>query len=264
MLNVLDLFSGIGGFSLGLERTGGFQTVAFCEQDTAAQNVLKKHWPHIPVFDDVRLLTKAQVPLPVHVIAGGFPCQDISIAGHRQGIVGERSGLWSEYKRLIKEFQPQYAIIENVSALRANGLALVLQDLCEIGYDAEWNCIPAAAVGATQERDRLWIVAYRKCEGSQGRIPRWPDSEWQGITRCIGRSLPSVPRRWVAIRGTKQPANEPPRTTRLEPRMGRNAHGVSGRMDRLKQLGNTVVPQIPELIGRAILEMETHDRTMRA
>lgn len=254
MLNVLDLFSGIGGFSLGLEQTGGFQTIAFCEFDSQAQAVLRKHWPHVPIHPDVRLLTKSDVPLPVHVICGGFPCQDISIAGHRQGIVGERSGLWSEYKRIIKEFQPQYAIIENVAALRANGLALVLQDLCEIGYDAEWNCIPASAAGGTHQRDRLWIVAYPKRTGPQGGLSGGTDTEWQGITRCIGRALSSVPPRWIAGPGEPQHAEEHPRTSRLEPRMGRTVNGVSGRMDRLKQLGNTVFPVIPRLIGAAILE----------
>lgn len=261
-LNVLDLFSGIGGFSLGLERTGGFQTVAFCEFDTAAQNVLRKHWPHVPIHPDVRLLTKADVSLPIQVICGGFPCQDISIAGHRQGIVGERSGLWSEYKRIINEFRPSYAIIENVSALRNNGLALVLQDLSQIGYDAEWNCIPASALGATHQRDRIWIVAYPKCEGPQGGLSGWPNQERESVYGRIRRGLSSVPRRWIASPGEPQYATEPVRTTRLEPRVGRNANGLSGRMDRLKQLGNTVVPAIPELIGRVILEIE-HDRQLR-
>ena len=125
MLNTLDLFAGIGGFSLGLERTGGFRSVAFCEIDKKAQKVLNKHWPDVPVFEDVSALTKEKLDeqgISVDVITGGFPCQDISLAGKGAGLEGERSGLWFQFHRLIKEIQPKYAIIENVSALRSRGL----------------------------------------------------------------------------------------------------------------------------------------------
>lgn len=241
MLNVLDLFSGIGGFSLGLERTGGFQTVAFCEFDEAAQKVLKKHWPNVPIHKDVRGLTKADLPFPIHVICGGFPCQDISLIGNRKGIIGERSGLWSEYKRLIEETKPQYAIIENVSALRYNGLTLVLQDLCQIGYSAEFHCIPASAVGAPHQRDRLWIVAYPDNSGLEGHTRHEdtrgePDASGSIATQSLLRRTDAFP--WWSV----------------EPAIRRVVDGVPNRVDRLKQLGNAVVPQIPELIGRAILE----------
>lgn len=160
---VLSLFAGIGGFDLGLERTGGFETVAFCEIDPFCQRVLKKHWPEVPCYDDVRTLTAERLAadgIAVDVICGGFPCQDISTAGKGAGLAGERSGLWSEIARLVGELRPQFVIVENVSALLGRGLGTVLGDLAALGYDAEWHCIPASAVGAPHRRDRIWIIAY--------------------------------------------------------------------------------------------------------
>jgi DNA-cytosine methyltransferase len=162
-MNVLDLFSGIGGFSLGLERTGGFRTVAFCEIDPFCRRVLAKHWPEVPCYDDVRSLTADRLRadgISVDVICGGFPCQDISVAGNGAGLDGERSGLWREYARLVGELRPRLIIVENVAALLGRGLGDVLGDLAALGYDAEWHCIPAAAVGAPHRRDRIWIVAH--------------------------------------------------------------------------------------------------------
>src|ERR1035437_5089521 len=132
-LNVLDLFSGIGGFSLGLERAG-MRTVAFCEIEPYCRAVLRKHWPDVPIFEDVRTLAAADVP-GVDLICGGFPCQDISLAGKGAGITGERSGLWGEYARLVGELRPRYVIVENVAALLGRGMARVLGDLSQIGYD---------------------------------------------------------------------------------------------------------------------------------
>lgn len=168
-LSVLDIFSGIGGFSLGLEKAG-MQTVAFCESNRFCQTVLNSHWSNIPVFSDIRDLCKEDLAsLPkIDVIAGGFPCQDISVAGKQVGIKGERSGLWKEFKRLIKDVKPKYAIIENVANLRNKGLIGVLKDLWEIGYNAEWHCIPASAFGAPHRRDRIWIMAYPACIGKIG------------------------------------------------------------------------------------------------
>jgi DNA (cytosine-5)-methyltransferase 1 len=160
---VLDLFSGIGGFSLGLQNTGGFETVAFCEIEPYCHKVLKKHWQDVPIYNDIKELdydTLQADGIEPDVITGGFPCQDISVAGPGKGIIGERSSLWSEYARLIKDVRPTWAIIENVSALRSKGLALVLQNLSEIRYNAEWHCIPCTAVGGLHRRDRIWIIAY--------------------------------------------------------------------------------------------------------
>ena len=230
-MNVLDLFSGIGGFSLGLERAG-FKTVAFCEIDKKCQAVLKKHWPDVPMFDDVSNLKGKDIEEKIDVICGGFPCQDISLAGKGAGLAGKRSGLWSEFHRLIEEIRPKYAIIENVSALRSRGLDQVLRALSEIGYDAEWHCITAASIGAPHRRDRIWIVADSNSEGLQG--------QWE-ITGRISKELQDISySRWWQV----------------EPDVGRVANGIPGRVDRLKQLGNAVVPQIPQLIGTAIMERE--------
>lgn len=180
-LKVLDLFSGIGGFSLGLERAvsdgpyTGFETVAFCEIEPFPRKVLAKHWPEVPCYDDVRTLTADRLAADgiagIDVICGGFPCQDISTAGKGVGLAGERSGLWSEIARLVGELRPAYVIVENVSALLGRGLGTVLGDLAEIGYDAEWHCIPASHVGAPHRRDRIWIVAnpsVGRCSGPEG------------------------------------------------------------------------------------------------
>ena len=174
-MRVLDLFAGIGGFTLGLERAG-FETVAFCEIDPYAQKVLRKNWPEVPIYDDVRTITADRLAtdgIGVDVITGGFPCQDISTAGRQAGIEGERSGLWSECARLLGEIRPRYAIFENVTNL-LNGdggdwFKRVLGDISAIGYDAEWHCIPASAIGAHHHRDRIWIIAYPNSDSESGR-----------------------------------------------------------------------------------------------
>ena len=154
-MKVLDLFAGIGGFTIGLERAG-FETAAFCEIDPYAQKVLRKNWPGVPIYDDVRTITAKRLAsdgIGVDVITGGFPCQDISVSGNRAGIQGgTRSGLWSECARLLGELRPQYAIFENVTNLlngeRGAWFKRVLWDISQIGYDAEWHCIPACELGS--------------------------------------------------------------------------------------------------------------------
>lgn len=177
MLKVLDLFSGIGGFSLGLEATGGFQTVAFCEIDPFCRRVLAKHWPGVPILDDVRT---DRFP-DADIIVGGFPCQDVSRAGKRAGVSGERSGLYRELVRAVRLVGPKYAILENVAALLADGMGDVLGDLAEGGACVEWDCVPACALGAPHERDRVWIVAHAngvRCEGAnQQKRGRTPEAE---------------------------------------------------------------------------------------
>lgn len=264
-LRVLSLFAGIGGFDLGLERTGGFETVAFCEIEPFVRNVLERHWPGVPCFEDVRALSGEQVA-PIDVICGGFPCQDISSAGQRAGIDGERSGLWSQYARLIGELRPRFVIVENVSDLLVRGLGRVLGDLAALGYDAEWHCIPASAVGAPHRRDRLWIIAYPGGEQHEGRCPAFSRALAAQLSsaaadpqsvRLEEQRLPAEGRQVVAEfagsgrRGKN--ASGPENWWAVEPDVGRVAYGISNRVDRLKALGNAVVPQIPELIGRAIL-----------
>jgi DNA (cytosine-5)-methyltransferase 1 len=189
-LRVLDLFSGIGGFSLGLERTGGFETVSFCEIEPFPRRVLAKHWPEVPCYEDVRTLTAARLVADgitgIDVITGGFPCQDISTAGKRRGIgEGTRSGLYSEVIRLLGDIRPKYIILENVANLLAGPteqpggwFGSVLGDLAEVGYDAEWHCIPASYVGALHQRDRIWIVAY----------PNSDSLRFQGFQRPAART----------------------------------------------------------------------------
>jgi site-specific DNA-cytosine methylase len=157
-VNVLSLFSGIGAHDLGLERAG-MRTVAFCESDPWCRAVLAKHWPGVPRFDDVRALAGSDVPGPVDLVTGGFPCQDISSAGRRQGLGGKRSGLWFEYLRLVQELRPLWVVAENVSVLRARGFDDVAAGLEENGY-AVWPVVVGAwAVGAPHRRERVWIVA---------------------------------------------------------------------------------------------------------
>ncbi len=190
-MNVLDLFSGIGGFSLGLERTGGFRTVAFCEIEPYCRAVLRKHWPAVPCFEDVRSLHASDMPEPIDVICGGFPCQDISVAGKGAGIEGTRSGLWSEYARLVGEIRPRYVIVENVAALLGRGMGRVLGDLAALGYDAEWQIISAAEVGAPHLRERVWIVAWDAAGNRSrkvGEISPWESAITRGIHQALADS----------------------------------------------------------------------------
>lgn len=201
MLNVLDIFSGIGGFSIGLEAIG-MQTVAFCEINPFCRQILKKYWPSVPIFSDITTIDKKDLKtLPrIDIIAGGFPCQDILVAGKGGGIKAKRSGLWKEFARLINEIRPKYTIIENVANLRSQGLISVLQDLWAIGYNAEWHCISASAFGAPHRRDRIWIIAYPACVGKVGlsigkektestfgdSCKNVSDSDKQGLQGCRG------------------------------------------------------------------------------
>lgn len=244
-LRLLDLFSGIGGFSLGLERSGYFETVAFCEIEPFCRRVLAKHWPKVPCYDDVRTLTAARLAadgITVDAICGGFPCQDISKSGKGAGLSGSRSGLWFEYSRLICELRPQFIVVENVDALLHRGLDTVLGTLAEGGYDAEWDCVPASFAGLRQTRNRVWIVAYPESVRPPAifaqlgllQTTRGQDSGFAGSGSTID-SADAKGLLWAS-----------------EPDVVRVADGISERVDRLHALGNAVVPRIPELIGRAI------------
>lgn len=159
MLTVGSLFSGAGLCDLGLH-WAGFQHRYFCEVDGFCQSILRRHWPDVPVFDDVRTISGVQLP-HVDVLCGGFPCQDVSLAGRRAGITSTtRSGLWHEYKRIIDETRPRYIIAENVPGLLSLGIEGILQDLATLGYDAEWEVLGAGSCGAPHHRERVFIVAY--------------------------------------------------------------------------------------------------------
>lgn len=295
-MKVLDLFAGIGGFTIGLERAG-FETAAFCEIDPYAQKVLKKNWPEVPIYDDVRCITAERLisdGIRVDVITGGFPCQDLSISGAKAGISAERSGLWSECARLLGEVRPRYAIFENVTNLLngdgGNWFKRVLWDISQVGYDAEWHCIPASELGAHHHRDRVWIICYPKSEVllEDSRYRRGRDSEssvrgknsqreWisdsnqaqrsseimadpimQGLQRRLHRR---EDQEWEDKLGHFRCGSTTHRQSRknewdTEPDVGRVANGISSRSHRLKCLGNAVVPPIPNLIGEAIIKTE--------
>jgi DNA (cytosine-5)-methyltransferase 1 len=175
-----SLFSGIGGLELGLERATGGHVVWQVERDAWCRRVLAKHWPKAERFDDVCTVGAASLA-PVDVICGGFPCQDISFAGKGAGLDGERSGLWYEYARIVRELRPRIVVVENVAALLVRGLDAVLGTLASLGYDAAWDCVPAASVGAPHRRDRLFVVAWRNLADA-GLHGRDGDAERDGGT----------------------------------------------------------------------------------
>lgn len=236
-LRLIDMFSGIGAFSLGLERAG-MKTVALCEIDPFCRDVLARHWPGVPIHHDVRT---AEFP-DADVICGGFPCQDISIAGSGTGLAGERSGLWREVVRAVRMVRPRRLLLENVAMLLGRGLGTVLGDLAASGYDAEWDCVSAADIGASQHRERIWILANPNDSRRQGPI-------WAGQPRQAWNSDEAS--RCEPLRSTCGYWPPGPRAVDDIPRM---ADGAPNRVHRLKALGNSLIPQIPELIGRAILE----------
>jgi len=229
-----SLFAGIGGFDLGFERAG-MACKWQVEIDDYANRVLKKHWPDVHRERDIRQCGKHNLE-PVDVICGGFPCQDISYAGLGAGLDGERSGLFFEAVRVVRELRPQIVVLENVAALLTRGLDRVLGTLAEIGYDAEWHCIPAAYVGAPHIRDRAFVVADANSNNEQRR-----------------RSNVQMGRQWIT-RETQVNGQSRGTQWATEPAVGRVADGVSNRVDRLRGLGNAVVPQVAEFIVRRVVE----------
>jgi len=274
-MKVLDLFSGIGGFSLGLERAG-FETVAFCEIDPFCQKVLKKHWPDVPIYTDIKELRGDEIT--ADVITGGYPCQPFSQAGKRRGAEDDRH-LWPEMYRLIKTVRPRWVIAENVAGHISMGLDSVLSDLEAANYRWWTFVIPACAVDAKHRRDRVWIVAessIERCDnGSNNREERhilhningdaekgkpersrrigWLGETSSDVSNASSQGLEG--QREIASR-TGREYDNPSDYCRwaTEPAVGRVANGIPRRVDRLRSLGNTVVPQIPEIIGRAIME----------
>lgn len=319
-----SLFSGIGGLELGLEWAGVGHTVWQVEQNAYCRAVLATHWPDAQRFEDVREVGAHKLP-PVDVLCGGFPCQDVSNAGRRAGVVeGTRSGLWYEYARLIRELRPRYVVVENVAALLTLGLDAVLGELAASGYDAEWSCVQAADVGAPHLRDRVFVVAYPNgdalwapakperggrsaaiapLDGAAGdvadaarQLPHGGRNARHGGTESPdGRSYvahthgqrelqreggephergragdrgaqgvaPNALRQGLQGHGDgargagpQHAAARDARWWATEPDVGRMAHGVPARVDRLRALGNAVVPQVAEVVGRVIVERE--------
>ena len=272
-LKHLDLFSGIGGFSLGLEATGGFETVAFCDYDSYCQKILRKHWPWVTIYDDIKELNHEKLNSNGHtkidIITGGYPCQPFSVAGRKKGEEDPRH-LWPEYFRLIKELRPSWIIGENVSGHVKLGLDTVLENLESEGYSARTFSISASSIGANHQRERIWIVANSGCSwGSGSEFQRkneneikkenanqfersssssqsdmvYSDSErlekWESIGENFSQEYQTlIGADWWSI----------------EPDVGRVANGVPKRVDRLKSLGNSLVPHIPYYIGMSILQ----------
>ncbi len=283
-LQHLDLFSGIGGFSLGLEATGGFETKAFCDIEKYPRQVLQKHWPHVKQYEDIKELNyerlKADGIDSIDIITGGYPCQPFSIAGRQKGEQDPRH-LWPEYFRLVKELRPTWVIGENVSGHIKLGLDTVIEDLESEDYSVRPFSISASSIGANHQRERIWILAH-------SRRSQWPRAELRGenenetrkenanqFERSSSTSEVDVAntnderlqRQWQSrnqftprFNSSRESSEEGQRTVgqgwwESEPNMGRVAHGIPKRVDRLKSLGNSLVPQIPYYIGKTILEV---------
>lgn len=293
-MNVLDLFSGIGGFSLGLERAG-MRTVAFCEIEPFCRAVLAKHWPGVPCYDDVRTLTATRLAADgigaVDVICGGYPCQPFSHAGKQRGEQDPRH-LWPEMRRLVGEVRPAWVVAENVVGHVTLGLDQVLSDLEADGYAGRAIVVPAAAVNAPHIRQRVWIVARDRdrdrksacsVDAEASRLPGdLPDAAGQrrqedvldvegeeslwtqagfaaGVRPHVADGAGSQGHGGLCERAgertTRQSGRAVPYEWLPEPNVGRVAHGVPRRVDRLRALGNAVVPQVVQVIGEAILRI---------
>ncbi len=268
-LKILDTFAGIGGFSYAAhELVGGFETTQFVEIDPFCQKVLKKHFPNVPCHDDIKTFTA--YPGQYDVITGGFPCQDISVAGRREGITDQsRSGLFYELIRVIRLVRPKFVVMENVAAILNNGLDIVLGELSEAGYDAEWSVISASSLGAAHRRSRWWLIAYPNsfgCGGGSGKgcsIQERPFfsaeqtrskmgsetercssfssySNSEGLQRKIFSKVESGI--WSAKHTRRLDPNW--RSYVSKPILPRGSYGLSNRVDRTKALGNSIVPAV--------------------
>ena len=317
-LSILDLFSGIGGFSYAAEQlVGGFHTVAFCDTDKACHKVLAKHWPATPIFPDIRSLTAADIkplcPNGLSLITAGFPCQDLSVAGKQAGYNGDRSVLFYEIIRLARELRPQFLLLENVRNLLSHQNGETFQEtlfqIAKAGYDAEWAVIPASDVGACHRRERIWIIAYAssgrnvglkehtrgpfqpECMGEAGALDAayakdvfsnggiseqqgqlggsacskpgdsdWTDAANANNSRLEGRESAVVsqyPIQWSVGEGNSPSAMLSPEWTSYvsRPVLCRGDDGLSNRVDRLKQLGNSIVPQVAAVPLQRIKEL---------
>lgn len=212
-MNHLSLFSGVGMLDLAMEREG-FRTIATAEIEPFCRKVLQARFPDALHYSDVKLVKRndewecAVGPsTQVDLLSGGFPCQDLSLMGNGAGLAGERSGLWREFRRIIEEFTPAQVFIENVTALRTRGLNALLNDLHYVGYDARWDCFPAAAVGAPHMRDRLWIVATRRTEEAApipaSKIVGYVGPEGDGVLDLHDKAEPvtRLPRAGAQVNG---------------------------------------------------------------
>jgi DNA (cytosine-5)-methyltransferase 1 len=235
-MRVLDLFSGIGGFSLGLERAG-FQTAAFCEIDPYCRKVLAKHWPGVKIHEDVKQLDGSQYAGTIDLICGGYPCQPFSVAGKQKGEKDPRH-LWPEMHRIIRQARPRWIIAENVRGHVSLGFDSVASQLEDDGFTIWPFIVPACAVGAPHRRDRLWIIANAQSES--WLYKRREDLQTRLFDRASYEARKGEPGQWIS---------SPSRLCRV-------ADGIPDRVESARVNGNAVAPQIPELIGRSILAYE--------
>lgn len=229
-----SLFSGVGGVDLGFQRAG-LECRWQVEIDEHAQRILAKHWPHVTRFGDVRACGRHNLTA-VDVIAGGFPCQDISKAGYHRGLSGERSGLWREFVRIIGEVRPPYVFVENVAALLNRGMGRVCGDLAALGYDADWSVISACALGAPHTRERLFIVAYADGLYGKAGVGSVSDGAPSHESTDHGARVGDWVEPFSGVRGV--------------------ADGVPPWVDRslrLERLGNAVVPAVAQCGAERIL-----------
>ncbi|NOQ62842.1 DNA cytosine methyltransferase [Mycolicibacterium fortuitum] len=249
-LNVLSLFAGIGGLELGLERAG-MTIVGQVEINPYCRQILTKHWPDVPKHDDVRTAIEwweSETRPHVDVVCGGFPCQDISNAGARRGITGPKSSLWGGMLHTVRMLRPRYVVIENVAALLIRGFDTVLADLHESGFDAEWSVLSACAMGAPHTRERLFVLAHANNERVQASRSARVRDDQEMVGRRVGAEHVHAASQFG---GSSRRAH-----WEAEPGVGRMADGTTPELDRrrLFALGNAVVPQVSEYIGRRILE----------
>ena len=274
---MLDTFAGIGGFSYAATKlVGGYRTTQFIEIDPFCQKILKKHFPFTPIHDDIRTFTA--IPGQYDVICGGFPCQSISVAGNRAGITEEsRSGIFYELMRVIRMVRPRFVVLENVAAILNNGLDIVLGELSQAGYDAEWSVISASSLGACHRRSRWWCVAYTNDYGSLtasiSRLDDQTNNDTSERTNQVSQPTRSIEssnsgaiqsstkltdsnskrlqrqdfskvEREIWAKGTTRCLNPDWRSYVSKPILRRGDDGLSYRVDRTKALGNSVVPQV--------------------
>jgi len=266
-MNELALFAGAGGGILGGHLLG-WRTVCAVERDAYAAQVLAQRQndgalPAFPIWSDVCSFDGRPWRDLVDVVSGGFPCQDISAAGAGKGIDGERSGLWSEMARIISEVRPRFVFVENSPLLVGRGLAVVLGDLAEMGYDAQWCIVSASDCGAPHQRDRCWIVA--NANGSREPQQAWKQQEcWLGPEQR-GEEMGDTCSQGLSIARPKQVGEDgkqgwgmpsPASGWPTEPDVCRVANGVAHRLDRIKALGNGQVPRVAATAFRILTSQQ--------
>ena len=262
-IKIGSLFSGIGGFELGLEKAiPNSETVWQVEKEPYCQKILNRHWPNARIYSDVCLVGAHNLE-PVDIICGGFPCQDISYAGKGRGINAKRSGLWWQMHRIISELRPTVAVLENVPAILRRGGVQVIESLAQIGYDCEWTIVSAKSCGSPHTRERWFAVAYtnheantingKKTKGNRVRKAK------EGVVHKAHEERFSKDLHdtgCASLLGTLQPnpSENYWRKHKAPSPVCRVDDGVSNRVDRLKALGNAIVPQCSETIGRYIMQ----------